>query len=71
MKQKLEKEKHAKRLQIDEVKSAQDTVANERASIEKQNRLLQSQLQELSRRCDEANLTLGDYDNSKKKLIQD
>lgn len=45
MKQKIEKEKHAKRLQIDEVKGAQDSVANERASIEKQNKLLQGKLQ--------------------------
>ena len=41
MKQKIEKEKHAKRLQIDEVRAAQDTVGNEKASIEKQNRTLQ------------------------------
>ena len=69
MKQKIDKEKHAKRLQIDEVKSAQDTVANERASVEKQNKLLQNQLTDISRKCDEANLTLGDYDNAKKKII--
>lgn len=58
MKQKIEKEKHAKRLQIDELKAAQDTVANEKASVDKQNRLLQAQLGEVSRKCEEANLTL-------------
>jgi myosin heavy chain 6/7 len=69
MKQKIEKEKHAKRLQIDEVKASQDTVANEKASIEKQNRTLQNQLSDVTRKCEEANLILGDYDNQKKKII--
>merc|ERR1711874_704088 len=60
MKQKIEKEKHGKRLQIDEIKAAMDTVANEKASAEKQNRLLSSQQSDLTRRCEEASLTLGD-----------
>merc|ERR1712173_259113 len=63
MKQKIEKEKHAKRLQIDEVMGAIDVVANEKASLEKQNSLLSHQLSETNRRCEEANLTLSDYDN--------
>ena len=69
MKQKLEKEKHGKKLQTDEVKSAMDTVANEKASVEKQNRLLTLTLSDLSRKCEEANLTLQDFDNAKKKII--
>merc|ERR1719412_2275200 len=36
MKQKVEKEKHAKKLQIDEIMSAIDILANEKASLEKQ-----------------------------------
>merc|ERR1712054_535576 len=44
MKQKIEKEKHAKKLQIDEVMGAIDVVANEKASLEKQNSLLNHQL---------------------------
>merc|ERR1712141_866184 len=54
MKQKIEKEKHAKRLQIDEIRAAQDTICNEKASVEKQNKLLQNQLDEL----DNSNNTL-------------
>jgi len=50
MKSKIEKEKHAKRLQIDELKSAQDSVANERASVEKHNKQLQAQLSDVTRR---------------------
>ena len=55
--------------QIDEVRAAQDTVGNEKASIEKQNRTLQAQLSDVQRKCDEANLILGDYDNAKKKVV--
>jgi len=69
MKQKVEKEKHGKRLQIDEVKAAMDTIANERASVEKQNHLLNQQLSDVSRRCEESNLTLSDFDNAKKKIV--
>merc|ERR1719225_2311715 len=69
MKIKIDKEKHAKKLQIDEVMGAMDVVANEKASVEKQNSLLNHQLSETNRRCEEANLTLSDYDNSRKKTV--
>ena len=36
MRSKVEKEKHAKSLQIEEVRAAMDLVANERATLEKQ-----------------------------------
>ena len=71
------------------MRAAQDTVGNEKASIEKQNRtlqvwidqnmelspksrlsfFLQAQLSDVQRKCDEANLILGDYDNAKKKVV--
>jgi len=66
---KITKEKHAKKLQIDEVMGAMDVVANEKASLEKQNSLLQHQSSETNRRCEEANLTLTDYDSSRKKTV--
>merc|ERR1712192_337879 len=66
MKAKVEKEKHAKRLQIDELKAAQDRVANEKASLEKQNRLLEQQRFEITRKAEEAHMTLSDFDASKK-----
>jgi len=69
MNTKITKEKHAKKLQIDEVMGAMDVVANEKASLEKQNSLLQHQLSETNRRCEEANLTLTDYDSSRKKTV--
>ena len=52
-----------------EVRAAQDTVGNEKASIEKGNRTLQATLSDVQRKCDEANLILGDYDNAKKKVV--
>merc|ERR1712110_338043 len=69
MKQKIEKEKHAKRLQIDEIRAAQDTICNEKASVEKQNKLLQNQLNDINRKCEEAHLTLADFETAKKKII--
>merc|ERR1719232_1621587 len=69
MKQKIEKEKHAKKLQIDEIMAAIDVIANEKASLEKQNTLLQHQLSDVNRRCGEASLTLSDYDNARKKTV--
>lgn len=69
MKAKVEKEKHAKKLQIDELKSAQDSVANEKASVEKQNKLAQAALNDVTRRVEECNLTLVDFESAKKKLI--
>merc|ERR1719347_1975206 len=69
MKQKVEKEKHAKRLQIDEVRAAMDVIANEKANLEKQNKLLNQQRLDLQRKVEEANLTLIDYDSGKKKMV--
>merc|ERR1712168_1144821 len=69
MKTKIDKEKHAKKLQIDEVMGAIDVVANEKASLEKQNSLLSHQLSETNRRCEEANLMLSDYDRARKKTV--
>merc|ERR1712233_266196 len=43
MRSKIEKEKHAKNLQIEEIRAAMDVVANEKATLEKQNRLLDQQ----------------------------
>ena len=46
-----------------------DVVANEKATLEKQNRLLDQQRLDITRRGEEANLTLSDYDNSRKKVV--
>merc|ERR1711963_301276 len=69
MKQKIQKEQHAKKLQIDEIMAAVDVIANEKASLEKQNSLLGQQLSEANRRCEEANLMLSDYDRARKKTV--
>ena len=69
MRGKIEKEKHAKSLQIEEVRAAIDMVGNEKATLDKQNRLLEQQRLDIVRRCEEAQLTLSDYDNSRKKVV--
>merc|ERR1719391_1466426 len=69
IKQKIEKEKHAKRLQIDEVRAAMDVIANEKANLEKQNKLLNQQRLDLQRKAEDMNMTLIDYDSGKKKII--
>ena len=69
MRNKVEKEKHAKTLQIEETKGGMDITANERATLEKQNRLLEHQRLDVTRRGEESNLTLSDYDNSRKKVV--
>merc|ERR1719427_1025060 len=69
MKQKVEKEKHAKSLQTEEVRAVMDVLANEKATLEKQNRLLEQQRFDITRKAEEANLTLSDYDNSRKKVV--
>ncbi|QQP57772.1 Myosin heavy chain 1, partial [Caligus rogercresseyi] len=71
MKQKAEKDKHSKRLQIDEIRAALDTMNNEKASIEKQNRIATSQYNEISKKCEEANMSLGDLEAAKKKIIME
>ena len=43
--------------------------ANGKASLEKQNRLLNHQMNESNRRCEEANLTLTAYDTNRKKTM--
>ena len=62
MRSKVEKEKHAKSLQIEEVRAAMDHVANERATLEKQRLDLVSMAKV-------ASVTLSDYDNSRKKVV--
>merc|ERR1719347_1953184 len=69
MKNKVEKEKHAKNLQIEETRSAMDVLANEKATLDKQNKLLEQQKFDVTRKAEEANLTLSDYDNSRKKVV--
>ena len=69
MKGKIEKEKHAKRLLIDETRAGVEAVANEKAALEKQNKLLEQQKMDITKKVEEASLTLSDYDNAKKRVV--
>ena len=62
MRSKVEKEMHAKSLQIKEACAAMDHVANEKATLEK-NRFDMVSMAKV------ASVTLSDYDNSRKKVV--
>ena len=64
MRSKVEKEKHAKSLQIEEVRAAMDHVANERATLKKQRLDVVSMAKV-------ASIILSDYDYSRKKVVNE
>ena len=68
MKAKIEKDKTAIMHEIADARAATDEVARSKASSEKSLRNLQNTLNELGKKTEEANLTLGDIDASKRKL---
>ena len=54
--------------EINDVRAATDEIGRSKASAEKSNRQLLTQLNDLGKKVEEANLTLGDFENSKRKL---
>merc|ERR1712136_483506 len=69
MKGKMEKDISSITHELNDVRVATDEISRARASAEKSNKLLISQLNELNKRVEEANLTLGDMDNEKKRCM--
>merc|ERR1712113_371199 len=68
MKAKIEKDKGAIGHEIADVRAATDEVTRSKASAEKSNKGLVGQLNEVNKKVEEANLTLGDFENAKRKL---
>merc|ERR1712156_1002838 len=68
MKAKIEKDKTLIMHEISDARAATDEVARSKASSEKSLRNLQNTLNELSKKIEEANLTLGDMEAHKRKL---
>merc|ERR1712076_122351 len=68
MKAKVEKDKNGIHQEITDVRSATDEVARAKASAEKANKALINQLNELNKKVEEANLTLGDYESGKREI---
>merc|ERR1711988_1842328 len=67
MKGKIEKDKTQIMHEIQDVRSATDEIARSKASAEKSNKSLISNLNEINKKVEEANLTLGDFENGKRK----
>merc|ERR1712038_547947 len=68
MKGKIDKDKNSINREIHDVRAATEEIIRSQASTEKSNRNLVSKLNECNKKVEEANLSLGDIDNAKKKL---
>merc|ERR1711874_871183 len=68
MKARIEKDKSGLIHEIADVRSATDEIGRSKASAEKSNKNLIGQLNEHNKKVEEANLTLGDFENGKRKL---
>merc|ERR1711983_724460 len=68
MKAKIEKDKSQINHEVQDVRSATDEVVRSKASAEKSNKNLILTLNEANKKVEEANLTLGDFENGKRKI---
>merc|ERR1711962_1365126 len=67
MKSKIEKDKIKIQAEIGDARSAFDEINRAKASAEKSNKVLLGQLNELNKKVEESNMTLGDYEAIKRK----
>merc|ERR1712015_246550 len=67
MKSKIEKDKVKIQAEIGDARSAYDEITRAKASAEKSNKVLVNQLNDMSKKVEEANMTLGDYESIKRK----
>merc|ERR550519_1005374 len=68
MKAKIEKDKNQIMHEIQDVRAATDEIVRSKASAEKSNKALINNLNDVNKKVEEANLTLGDYENAKRKI---
>merc|ERR1712140_91768 len=54
--------------EIQDVRTATDEIVRSKASAEKSNKNLLASLNEVNKKVEEANLTLGDFENNKRKI---
>merc|ERR1712227_747878 len=69
MKAKIEKDKGQLMHEIQDVRAATDEIIRSKASAEKSTKNLVGNLNEVNKKVEEANLTLGDMDAAKRKLL--
>merc|ERR1712168_880488 len=68
MKAKIEKDKSNINHEINDVRAATDEINRSKASAEKSNKVLVNNLNDQNKKVEEATLTLGDYEASKRKM---
>ena len=68
MKAKIEKDKSQINHEIQDVRAATDEIIRSKASAEKSNKNLLINLNDANKKVEEANLTLGDFENGKRKI---
>merc|ERR1712223_431101 len=68
MKRKIDKDKNKIQHEIADARAATDEVGRARASAEKNNKNLITQLNDLNKKIEEANMTLGDFEGMKRKV---
>ena len=68
LKNKVEKDKNGILKETQDVRAAIDEIGRSKASAEKSNKILINQLNEANKKVEEANLTLADFENGKRKL---
>merc|ERR1712021_49239 len=71
MKAKIEKDKSQLMHEIQDVRAATEEIIRSKASAEKSTKNLVGTLNEVNKKVEEANLTLGDMDGAKRKLASD
>merc|ERR1712168_62073 len=67
MKSKVDKDKVKIQSEIGDARAAYDEISRAKASAEKSNKALLNQLNEMNKKVEEANMTLGDYEGIKRK----
>merc|ERR1719244_1877466 len=71
IKVKMEKDKLAVRMQLDDTRAATDHVGHERAVADKNLKALQAQLQSLMKKIEESTVVLAEYDAGNKRLMSE
>ena len=68
MKSKIEKDKNKINSEASDARAATDEISRAKASSEKSNKYLLSQLNELKKKVEEANMTIGDFEAHKRRM---
>ena len=71
IKVKIEKDKVAVKMQLDDTRAAGDHVNHEKAVAEKNLKALQAQLQTVTKKTEESTAILGEYDAANKRLMSE